>query len=337
KRSVTFFFAGSMRHRPERANLAVLQNAVEGACIQVAKSSHVTRRYVGQITSARFCLVPRGDTPSSRRLFDAVAAGCIPVVPEVLRREDDLPFADAIPYERFAAFVPDADFESREAIAAMARRLLAWPAARLDAMHAELMRHRDRLVVARRSGDNASFAELAPSPGLAEEFLRAAARLAAPDRRWSCRPSDDGPFNARTAARVAAAVFPAEGAGRRDEWFGGGAATVVNFGRRLLLCDVPGAGTAPLAPFFLQPPLVAADGVYRGSGRFAAGFAVAEEGAAAAEGAARAPAATAGMVARTLPVDDGAAMAEIYGLGWVRAVVARDPMTRLLAIFLALS
>ena len=27
-----------------------------------------------------FCLVPRGDTPSSRRLFDAVSAGCIPVI-----------------------------------------------------------------------------------------------------------------------------------------------------------------------------------------------------------------------------------------------------------------
>jgi len=30
----------------------------------------------------RFCFCPRGDTASSRRVFDAVAAGCIPVITE---------------------------------------------------------------------------------------------------------------------------------------------------------------------------------------------------------------------------------------------------------------
>ena len=28
---------------------------------------------------SRYCLVPAGDTPSSRRLYDALAAGCVPV------------------------------------------------------------------------------------------------------------------------------------------------------------------------------------------------------------------------------------------------------------------
>ncbi|CAN0412541.1 unnamed protein product, partial [Scytosiphon promiscuus] len=37
---------------------------------------------VGTDESLRFCFCPRGDTPSSRRLFDAIAAGCIPIVTE---------------------------------------------------------------------------------------------------------------------------------------------------------------------------------------------------------------------------------------------------------------
>ncbi|CAN0170359.1 unnamed protein product, partial [Ectocarpus fasciculatus] len=31
---------------------------------------------------SRFCFSPRGDTASSRRLFDSIAAGCTPIVTE---------------------------------------------------------------------------------------------------------------------------------------------------------------------------------------------------------------------------------------------------------------
>ena len=33
-----------------------------------------------EMQKSTFCLVPRGDTPSSRRFFSAIAAGCIPVL-----------------------------------------------------------------------------------------------------------------------------------------------------------------------------------------------------------------------------------------------------------------
>ena len=39
-----------------------------------------TRLLMEGMRQSTFCLVPRGDTPSSRRVFDAVAAGCIPVL-----------------------------------------------------------------------------------------------------------------------------------------------------------------------------------------------------------------------------------------------------------------
>ena len=36
--------------------------------------------YADDLRSALFCLHLRGDTPTSRRFFDAVAAGCLPIV-----------------------------------------------------------------------------------------------------------------------------------------------------------------------------------------------------------------------------------------------------------------
>ena len=49
-----------------------------------------------------FCLVPRGDTPSSRRLFDAVAAGCIPVI---IGDDYEPPFQHALNYSHFSVRV----------------------------------------------------------------------------------------------------------------------------------------------------------------------------------------------------------------------------------------
>ena len=55
--------------------------------------------YANEMMSSTFCLVPTGDTPSSRRLFDAMLAGCIPVFVGI---PYDRPFEDIIPYESFS-------------------------------------------------------------------------------------------------------------------------------------------------------------------------------------------------------------------------------------------
>lgn len=44
-----------------------------------------------------------GDTPSSCRLFDAIASHCVPVV---VSDQLELPFEDVLDYTRFAIFVP---------------------------------------------------------------------------------------------------------------------------------------------------------------------------------------------------------------------------------------
>ncbi|KAI3685105.1 hypothetical protein L6452_34339 [Arctium lappa] len=56
--------------------------------------------------SANFCLNLAGDTPSSNRLFDAIASHCVPVI---ISDEIELPFEDVLDYSKFAIFVCGSD------------------------------------------------------------------------------------------------------------------------------------------------------------------------------------------------------------------------------------
>jgi hypothetical protein len=51
--------------------------------------------------SSKFCLDPAGDTPSSCRLFDAIASHCVPVI---VSDQIELPFEDEIDYSQFSLF-----------------------------------------------------------------------------------------------------------------------------------------------------------------------------------------------------------------------------------------
>lgn len=56
-------------------------------------------QYHQVMRESTFCLVPEGDTPSSRRLFDAMVAGCIPVF---LSWGYDKPFENMLDYDSFS-------------------------------------------------------------------------------------------------------------------------------------------------------------------------------------------------------------------------------------------
>ena len=69
----------------------------------------IVRGYETHILRAEFCFVPRGDTPTSRRLFDAMLAGCLPVI--IADSIDvSLPFSSNIPYNDFAFRIPEQDW-----------------------------------------------------------------------------------------------------------------------------------------------------------------------------------------------------------------------------------
>ena len=92
-------------------------------------------KYSLTLLDSSFCLVLRGDTPTSRRFFDAVAAGCVPVVvsdgllphPEFLthcealkhsewcrQHQGQLPFASFLNYSGFVVEVPEAEFVAED-------------------------------------------------------------------------------------------------------------------------------------------------------------------------------------------------------------------------------
>ncbi|KAG8388687.1 hypothetical protein BUALT_Bualt02G0151300 [Buddleja alternifolia] len=58
------------------------------------------------MASSKFCLNIAGDTPSSNRLFDAIASHCVPVI---ISDEIELPFEDVLDYSEFCIFVRSAD------------------------------------------------------------------------------------------------------------------------------------------------------------------------------------------------------------------------------------
>lgn len=56
--------------------------------------------------SSKFCLNIAGDTPSSNRLFDAIASHCVPVI---ISDEIELPYEDVLDYTEFCVFVRTRD------------------------------------------------------------------------------------------------------------------------------------------------------------------------------------------------------------------------------------
>lgn len=64
------------------------------------------RKATGGMRSSKFCLNIAGDTPSSNRLFDAIASHCVPVI---ISDEIELPYEDVIDYTEFCVFVQSAD------------------------------------------------------------------------------------------------------------------------------------------------------------------------------------------------------------------------------------
>lgn len=58
------------------------------------------------MVSSKFCLNIAGDTPSSNRLFDAIASLCVPVI---ISDEIELPFEDVLDYSEFCIFIRASD------------------------------------------------------------------------------------------------------------------------------------------------------------------------------------------------------------------------------------
>ena len=100
-------------------------------------------KYADGMRASTFCWIPRGDNPTSRRIFDAVAAGCIPVVVS-----DDiakyLPFRWAVDWRAMILQVPEAVFAENPK--GVADAVLALPDAVIKSLQERLDTARYKLL-----------------------------------------------------------------------------------------------------------------------------------------------------------------------------------------------
>ncbi|KAF5731655.1 Exostosin family protein isoform 1 [Tripterygium wilfordii] len=111
-RTMLLFFQGNTVRKSEgkiRAKLAKALSGYDDIHYEHSTASVETVNMSRQgMRSSKFCLHPAGDTPSSCRLFDAIASHCIPVI---VSDHIELPFEDEIDYTQFSIF-----FSVKEAV-----------------------------------------------------------------------------------------------------------------------------------------------------------------------------------------------------------------------------
>jgi len=118
----------------DRANCSV--GASKKAANAYATTTNATEAaggYFAALRHSKFCLAPRGDTPSSRRLYDSVVAGCIPVL---IADDMKLPYQSVLDWDSFMVRVSEAD--ALRDPAAIADRLEALPDETVSRMQAAL-------------------------------------------------------------------------------------------------------------------------------------------------------------------------------------------------------
>jgi len=103
-RKYKVFFIGTLdRKTPIRQVLKL--PSVQKKSFLFARDSNIGdqlsiyNEYEKYMTDSQYCLVLDGDTPSSRRLFDAIVSGCIPIL---VGNEYTMPFEKLIPYASFS-------------------------------------------------------------------------------------------------------------------------------------------------------------------------------------------------------------------------------------------
>ncbi|XP_074557855.1 putative arabinosyltransferase ARAD1 [Curcuma longa] len=104
-RSTLLFFRGRTVRKDEGIVRSKLKKILKGYADVHYENSMASGEGIKAsskgMRSAKFCLHPAGDTPSSCRLFDAIVSHCVPVI---VSDRIELPFEDEIDYSEFSLF-----------------------------------------------------------------------------------------------------------------------------------------------------------------------------------------------------------------------------------------
>jgi len=128
--------------------------------------------YLTLMASSKFCLVVRGDTSSSRRLFTAIELGCVPVI---VSDWIDLPFSRIVDYGKFTLRFAEAVADSPQRVREMVQQLRAVPDAQLQSMRSALAQARRVLLF--NHMDGAEQRRKAPTNGSSQSNSRRASVL----------------------------------------------------------------------------------------------------------------------------------------------------------------
>lgn len=152
--------ATAVRRKPQ--NLSGLPNVSIGGNIPKVK-------HIRGMSESKFCLVTRGDTPSSHKIFDAIRSLCIPVIVSDLWHRVAKPFPTLLAWDAFSLSIPEPHFmkDPQQAIAFL------WTLSIGELRRLFHALYRARLAVDWRAPDSrtttfvlASIADTCPLPGV---------------------------------------------------------------------------------------------------------------------------------------------------------------------------
>ncbi|CAN0189359.1 unnamed protein product [Ascophyllum nodosum] len=250
-RDIPFFFVGTARKRPERQNLKVVQELYPTSVINLGDSGFDwvmnATQYANHITRSKFCFCPRGDTLTSRRVFDAVAAGCIPVL--VSTQVNSMPFVhDGLDYKEFSIVAPAEGFDTRENVTAVVDAIMSSRSSEdIQALEQGLQKAAMTSMVYGLN-EGLDFEDMRPLLGPASRFL-SEVWINSPHNRgilardlgnnlWRCERVhlDERHLSPRTFIHLP----PPENS--RSQWLSE-SETIINTERSLLFCAPPNAGS----------------------------------------------------------------------------------------------
>jgi hypothetical protein len=117
-----------------------------GAVTTNCRAAHSGEAFRGLMARARFNLVLRGDSPSTRRLYDGIAAGALTVFVSDQTWAVGLPFGCLVPWRRMAVTVSERVFATAEGAAATLEQLDALAPSHLARIQRTANRYRRDLL-----------------------------------------------------------------------------------------------------------------------------------------------------------------------------------------------
>ena len=232
-REIPFYFSGSSRDRPDRLNLRIVNDVLPGSRIQVSDNwftwSETPEQFAESIHNSKFCFIPRGDTLSSRRLFDAISAGCIPVLTTVQTEGGMVPFADELDYNEFCILVDESTFLDKGLITSLVFELDEMEETKYLELRKGLNVAREHLIYG-TTGDS-----FVPNVKVFESYIREI-ESKSDKGYWHCDPT---PFYKDHAIRVDTELFPPNPTNESIVHWVSDKEAMVNREHKILMCSPP--------------------------------------------------------------------------------------------------